>query len=43
MLKNDEWIRKMVVEHRMITPFVDRLVSDGVISYGLSSYGYDFR
>lgn len=27
----------------MITPFVDRQVKEGVISYGLSSYGYDMR
>jgi dCTP deaminase len=27
----------------MIEPFVDRQVREGVISYGLSSYGYDIR
>ncbi len=43
MLKNDRWIRKMALEHRMIDPFVDRQVRDGCISYGLSSYGYDLR
>ena len=42
-LKPDHWIRKMAVEHRMIEPFVDGQVRDGVISYGLSSYGYDIR
>lgn len=42
-LKNDRWIRKMALEHRMIEPFVDGLKRDGVISYGLSSYGYDIR
>ena len=42
-LKPDHWIRKMVLEHRMIEPFVDHQVRDGVISYGLSSYGYDIR
>jgi len=42
-LKPDHWIRKMALEHRMIEPFVDRQVRDGVISYGLSSYGYDIR
>jgi len=33
----------MAVEHRMIEPFSDKQVRDGVISYGLSSYGYDVR
>ncbi len=42
-LKPDHWIRKMALEHQMIEPFVDRQVRDGVISYGLSSYGYDIR
>ena len=42
-LKPDHWIRRMAVEHQMIEPFVDRQVRDGVISYGLSSYGYDIR
>ncbi len=39
----DHWIRRMAVEHGMIEPFVDRQQRDGVISYGLSSYGYDAR
>lgn len=42
-LKNDKWIRKMALEHKMIEPFADRQVRDGVISYGVSSYGYDIR
>jgi dCTP deaminase len=42
-LKPDHWIKKMALEHGMIEPFVDRQVRDGVISYGLSSYGYDVR
>lgn len=42
-LKPDHWIRKMALEERMIEPFVDGQVRDGVISYGLSSYGYDIR
>ena len=42
-LKPDHWIRKMALEKRMIEPFVDGQVRDGVISYGLSSYGYDVR
>ncbi len=42
-LKPDHWIRKMALEQRMIEPFIDRQVREGVISYGVSSYGYDMR
>jgi len=42
-IKPDSWIRRMAVEKGMIEPFVDRQVREGVISYGLSSYGYDIR
>ena len=42
-LKADRWIREMCLKHRMIDPFVDSQVREGVISYGLSSYGYDIR
>jgi dCTP deaminase len=42
-IKSDKWIRKMALEHGMIEPFEDRQVRAGVISYGLSSYGYDIR
>ena len=42
-VKPDWWIRKMVQEHKMIEPFVDHQVRHDVISYGLSSYGYDVR
>lgn len=42
-VKPDSWIRKMALEHKMIEPFVDHQVRDDVISYGLSSYGYDIR
>lgn len=42
-LQPDFWIRKMALEHRMIEPFEDRQVRNGVISYGVSSYGYDIR
>jgi dCTP deaminase len=42
-LKSDRWIRKMALEHDMINPFNERQVRQGVISYGLSSYGYDLR
>ena len=40
---SDRWIRRMAQEKGMIEPFVDGQKRDGVISYGLSSYGYDIR
>jgi dCTP deaminase len=42
-IKADHWIRRMALEHAMIEPFVERQMREGVISYGLSSYGYDMR
>lgn len=46
-LQSDRWIRDMAQNHGMIEPFEDKQVRhvDGkkVISYGLSSYGYDLR
>ncbi len=46
-IKSDRWIRRMAQEHGMIEPFQDGQVREGehgkVISYGLSSYGYDVR
>jgi dCTP deaminase len=42
-IKADNWIRKMAQEQKMIEPFVENQVRQGVISYGLSSYGYDIR
>jgi len=42
-IKPDHWIKKMALEHGMIDPFVDHQVREGVISYGLSAYGYDIR
>ena len=42
-IKSDRWIRKMALEHDMISPFNEKQVREGVISYGLSSYGYDLR
>jgi dCTP deaminase len=39
----DHWIRRMAAETGMIEPFVETQKRDGVISYGLSSYGYDAR
>jgi len=40
---SDRWIRRMAEEKGMIEPFVDAQKRDGIISYGLSSYGYDAR
>ena len=40
---SDAWIRRMAREQKMIEPFVERQVREAVISYGLSSYGYDIR
>jgi dCTP deaminase len=42
-IKADRWIRRMALEHGMIEPFVDSQVRTGVVSFGLSSYGYDIR
>ncbi len=51
MIKNDIWIKEMA-QQGMISPFEPSLIrkvkqdettSKGVISYGLSSYGYDIR
>jgi dCTP deaminase len=42
-LRSDAWIRRMAREHGLIEPFEERQVRAGVISYGLSSYGYDVR
>ena len=42
-IKSDRWIKRMAREHRMIEPFADAQVRQGVISYGVSSYGYDVR
>jgi dCTP deaminase len=42
-LKPDTWIARMAREQHMIDPFVEGQIRDGVISYGVSSYGYDIR
>ncbi|MEZ0373172.1 MAG: dCTP deaminase [Candidatus Sericytochromatia bacterium] len=42
-IKADTWIRRMATEHGMIEPFVEGQVAKGIISYGVSSYGYDLR
>ncbi len=39
----DSWIREQSLKNNMIEPFVEELNHDGVISYGVSSYGYDAR
>lgn len=43
MVKSDAWIRRMSLENGMIEPFAEGGSRTGVISYGLSSYGYDMR
>ncbi len=42
-IQSDRWIRDQAINHRMIEPFSEKQVAAGVISYGLSSYGYDLR
>src|SRR5256886_8571070 len=42
-IKSDRWIRRMATAHRMIEPFAENQARAGVISYGVSSYGYDMR
>jgi len=42
VVKNDIWIREMA-QKGMIEPFNENQVREGVISYGVSSYGYDMR
>jgi dCTP deaminase len=42
-IKSDRWIRRMATTEGMIEPFAESQVREGVISYGVSSYGYDMR
>lgn len=42
MVKNDRWIRDKAAKG-MIEPFSENQVREGVISFGVSSYGYDMR
>jgi dCTP deaminase len=42
-IQSDRWIKEQAIEHGMIEPFCDAQMNAGVISYGLSSYGYDLR
>lgn len=42
-VKSDKWIRDMAVNHGMISDFVESQIEKGILSYGVSSYGYDAR
>ena len=46
-IKSDRWIREMAEKHKMIEPYAPQQVraADGhkIVSYGVSSYGYDVR
>ena len=42
-LKADSWIREKSLNEGMISPFCEAQRGEGVVSYGLSSYGYDIR
>lgn len=42
-IMSDAWIRKMSLSEGMISPFIEKQTSAGILSYGLSSYGYDAR
>ena len=43
MIKNDRWIKKQALEKSMIEPFEQTQVRKDVISFGVSSFGYDLR
>jgi deoxycytidine triphosphate deaminase len=42
-IQSDRWIREQALKHKVIEPFSEKQVREEVISYGLSSYGYDLR
>lgn len=42
-IKSDKWIKRMSLEYDMIRPFEPDQIREGIISFGLSSYGYDIR
>ena len=42
-IKSDKWIKRMSLENEMINPFEEKQVDESLVSYGLSSYGYDIR
>src|SRR3989442_13044704 len=43
MIRNDRWIKHMALTKELISPFEEKQVRQGMISYGLSSYGYEIR
>jgi dCTP deaminase len=45
MIKSDKWIKYMCEKHNMISPYDESRIKrvENVISYGISSYGYDIR
>ncbi len=42
-IKSDSWLKEMALEKKIIEPFEESQVRKGVVSFGLSSYGYDIR
>ena len=42
-IRSDRWITRMAKEHGLIEPFEEGQIRKGVVSYGVSSYGYDTR
>ena len=42
-IKPDKWITRMVKEYKMIEPYAEAQMTDGAVSFGVSSYGYDIR
>jgi|TARA_B110001452_G_scaffold252152_1_gene241808 dCTP deaminase len=40
---SDKMIKKLALDQEMISPFEDKQIREGKISYGLSSFGYDAR
>ena len=42
-LMSDKWISEQARKNKIISPFENKQVRNGKISYGLSSYGYDAR
>lgn len=43
MILNDREITRLAKEHAMIEPFAEGAKRPGVISYGVTSFGYDMR
>ncbi|PAF51024.1 dCTP deaminase [Helicobacter sp. 13S00477-4] len=42
-LKSDTWIKEASLKYGMIDPFCEKQIGENVVSFGLSSYGYDIR